>query len=52
MEKDKLEKIINDFWEDKELQEAITYYGEWNNEELNKEKDNALSRLIKKYKYK
>ncbi len=40
-----IEECINDFWNNEELQNAITEYGEWNGEELNKVKEKILNKL-------
>jgi hypothetical protein len=50
MNKEEAIKIIEQFWEDEELQEAITLYGEWNGEELEKAKDKAIEKLINNLK--
>jgi hypothetical protein len=46
MNEEEKKAIINAFWNDEELQEAITQYGEWNHTELNKIKEKVLIRTI------
>lgn len=41
-----VEKSIEAFWDDADLQEAITRYGEWNDEELEKQKKLTVGRVI------
>lgn len=44
--KSNLEFIVRAIWNDRELQEAITYYGEWNGTELDKVFERVLAKYI------